>query len=217
MINRRIDINTSKGAIFGMDARIAIVIFSILGLVGAYYTSNKIEEAQTKSVVEQVSVLRNAAMQNIVDNGFDYKLYSSAANSNIFGVYDNASNDLVRGKNNRAYIKSSDPKSESGVTYIQTPVRNIEVDNLNLHTSTVASASSTSTNDCVNTSLDCFYWIKLSSVNEDSFKLLEEHFDGSTTGFDDASAKTTGIIVAPNVDTVNDSATVFVRIGSRRQ
>lgn len=204
-----------KGAVFGMDARIALVVFSILSVVGAYYTVDRVSKAQENSVVDQVKVLRDAAKQNIADNGFDYKLYSTASNSNIFGLSLNASNDLNRGKNNYAYIKTSDSKSTDGQIYIQTPIRNIIVDSSNLHTSTTKDAASTNTSDCSNTLKNCYYFIKLDEVDEESYKLLEAEFDGDTVGFSDTTAKTTGFIVAPSTDSVNDEAIVYVYIGER--
>lgn len=203
-----------RAAVFGMDARIAIVIFSILGAVGAYYTSDIINNAQNDSVVDQVVTLRQAAMQNIIDNDYDYTIDDVNLNGNLFGVY-NAASGLKRGRNNNTYINQTNPTGTVGATLINTPNRVIEVVNDNMYSSDANTGASYKTTDCADTLTECFYWFRLNNVNEESFKLLDGYFDATTGGFADTTSTDEGIIVAPTIDTGNDSAVVLVKIGER--
>lgn len=208
--------NLNKGAIFGVDARIAIMIFSILGVVGAYYSSDVISKAQEESLLSQVKTLRQAAMQNIIDNDNDYTLDNAVLNDNLFGIYvDSSSADLGRGRNNFAYINQTNPSATVGKTLISTPARVIEVDNKNLYSSNAATGVSFNLTDCADTLDNCYYWFKLDNMNEESFKLLDTYFDATAGTFADTPSVEEGVIVAPVIDTGNDIATVLVKVGER--
>lgn len=206
----------TKGAIFGMDARIAIAIFSILGAIGTYYSADIIKEAQHNSVLNQIITLRQAAMQNIADNDYDYTLDDAVLNDNLFGVYaDTSSADLGRGRNNYAYINQTNPSSTVGKTLINTPLRAIEVDNKFLYSSNTVTGASYKKTDCTNTLAECFYWFKINNATQDAFKILDEYYDATTGGFADVGSTNSGIIVAPTIDTGADTAVVLVKVGER--
>jgi len=207
-------IHYKRGAIFGMDARIAIFVFSIIGMVATYYSYDRITEGQQVSLVNQVDTLRNAALQNIADNGFDYLISgTTTANNNIFGQSNGAN--LGRGRNNYAYVNNVNASSSNGEFYIATPNRNIEVDFNYLYASIANNGVSYSYNDCINTSSTCHYWIKFLNVNDESYKLIEEYYDGTSTSFGDATARSTGIVIGQSVNVPTDTAVMLVKVGER--
>ena len=207
-------IHTKRAAVFGMDARIAIIVFSILGVVGAYYAEDVISTAQEKSLVEQVVVLRQAVMQNLADNDYDYTLDDSVLNSNPFGVKDPKSG-LDRGRNNYSYVNVANTSNSKGEATINTPERIIIVTTDNLYASTGANGASYAPTDCVNTSATCYYWFRLINVGNNGFKQLDKYFDGTTGGFTDSTSAGSGIIVARDVNVGTDTSVVLVKVGER--
>lgn len=209
-------INFKKGAVFGADARIAIVIFSILGAMGAYYTGDIISKTQSESVIEQVKTLRQAAKQNIADNGYDYTLADTVLNDNLFGIYEGSSSaDLGRGRNNYAYINQTNPSATVGITLINTSERIIEVVNNNMFSSDASTGASSKTTDCADTLDKCYYWFKMNNVDAASFKTLDTYYDGSAGLFTDTPSIEEGIVVAPSVNIGSDTAVVLIKIGER--
>lgn len=207
-------LQAKKGAMFGIDARIALAIFAMVSVLGAYNSFYKIGKAQDASLVTQVNILRDAARQNIADNGLDYNISGANLNDNIFGIYDSSgSGGLNMGKNNQSYIKQIDASPTDGTGFIQTADSTINYDNKYLYSTT--DFSTFATTDCVNTSATCYYFIKFMNVDEDSFSLLNEYFDAdTTTTYSSAIANLTeGLVVAHNI--VTDIADVYVKVGER--
>tara|TARA_Y100001960_G_scaffold33272_1_gene29658 strand:+ start:92 stop:727 length:636 start_codon:yes stop_codon:yes gene_type:complete len=208
--------NTKKGAIFGIDARIALAVFAMVSLVASYNSFFKIDDAQTASLITQVDTLRKAAMQNIADNDYDYKRDATNLNDNIFGLYDTSgSYGLNFGKNNHSYIKQVDASNVDGEGYIQTPTGVIKFDNKNLYAS--SDLTTFTKTDCSNTLKDCTYWVKLTNVPEEAFINLKDYFDG-LTGLNYSSAIAslqTGIIVPANINAGKTHADVYLNVGER--
>jgi hypothetical protein len=201
-----------KGAIFGMDARIALVIFSVLGLTSAFFAKDVISGKQEETFISQIKTIRDAVKQNIADNGYDFTVDGTKTLSNILGVKNSSeytgTNYYAEGRNNQAYVSMQNIDSK-----LKLPWNIVTVDMNNLYASTnkdPANNAGVSTTDCVNTSRDCFYFVKFSNVDEQTFKLIEAEYDGDTTGFADATAKTTGHIVVNS--TTND---LYMRVGRR--
>lgn len=201
--------HTKRGAVFGMDARIALVIFSILGLTSAYFAKNIIASEQERVFVQQIKDLRTAVKQNLADNGYDFTGDGTNLNGNILGLkHMTSSVSLPEGRNNSPYVSMLNADSR-----IKLPWNVINVDMNRLYASVTidpANDSNSTTTDCANTAKNCYYFVRILYADEKTFKLIEEIFDGETTGLDDTTARTTGIIVASAT-----GSTIFMRVGRR--
>lgn len=201
--------NTKRGAVFGIDARIALIVFSILGLTSAYFAKNIIGLEQEKIFIKQMQDLRTAVKQNLADNGYNFTVDGTNLNGNILGLeHMTSSVNLPEGRNNNSYISMLNIDNR-----IKLPWNVIEVDMNNLYSSVTidpANDNNSTKTDCANTAKNCYYFIKILNVDDKTFKLIEETFDGPTTGLDDTTARTTGLIVASGIGSV-----MFMRVGRR--
>jgi type II secretory pathway pseudopilin PulG len=204
----------NKGGMFGLDARIALAVFSILGLLGSYYSLNYMDDAYNKNVVEQIKTLRQAVMQNLADNGYDYTIDDTNLNSNVFGIKTNTTN-LNRGNNNYSYVNNSNTDSTGTKILIDTAYRVLEVTTNNIYSSDLATGEDYKTTDCAATLVNCFYWFKIDNATQEAFEILDKYYDATTGTFADTASVETGIIVAPTIDSANNTAVVLVKIGER--
>lgn len=201
-----------KGMLFGIDARITLAVITIISAIGYYFAKDKILEFQQQNFVEQVVTLREAAKQNIIDNGGDFSIGATNLNDNLFGLADENPNSLTVGRNKHAYITEPNYAAAANQITISTPTGNINIDAKNLYASTAANGTSSAITDCTETSSTCFYWIKLTNVPKEYYTLIEEHYDGLITNVD---ATTTGIIVAPNQTIDTFTGNIMVNVGRR--
>ncbi|MCP4355536.1 MAG: hypothetical protein GY793_07875 [Proteobacteria bacterium] len=206
-------ITNKKGLIFGLDARITLIIIAVVSGIGFQLTKTKIKDVAEYTFVEQIVTLRKAALQNIADNGFDFSVGAINLNDNLFGIKRNATTtNLKLNKNNYQYINSPDTQSTSGKIVISGATGTIDVNTDNLFASVNEDGLTSATTDCANTSSTCFYWFRLTNVPEEYYVLLEEHFDGSTS---EADAFTSGIVVIPGQDLTTFTGDVLINLGER--
>lgn len=197
----------NRAAAFGIDARITIIIMAILAGLSFYIAQNVIHQYQEQSFVDQVDTLRNAARQNIIDNGLDFAIDAINANDNLFGVSDVDPATLISGRNKYSYITEPDFASIAETGIISTPSAKISVNLKNLFTSTAETGVSALTTDCANTSATCYYWIELSNVLDENYALLENYYDGDVS---ESDAETTGIVVIPG-----QVGRILIKVGER--
>lgn len=72
---------TKKGAMFGLDARIALAIFGALSVISGAALYSAIENSKTTALVNQISEINNAYEQYLLDTGSHVRPTSVGANS----------------------------------------------------------------------------------------------------------------------------------------
>lgn len=203
-----------KGAMFGIDARIALIIFAILGAIAAYYGGNKINKAQITSIIKQIESVRLAFIASATDNGSRSFATDPTANINDDGFNTNSvatSNDLRKGKQNYNYLQNI--KSATNDVVIQSALGDITIDSA-IYSSSTSDASSAVTTDCDETFTQCYYWLKISNLASEYYPYIEEYFDGD---FIPASPSVTehsnGKVILSSI--TDDYAVVYISIGRR--
>jgi type II secretory pathway pseudopilin PulG len=73
-------LSNARGAIFGIDARIAIAIFAALSVTAGYYALGGIEQIRNASIMKELAAVENAMIQMQTDMGIFYQ--QSIAESN---------------------------------------------------------------------------------------------------------------------------------------
>lgn len=196
-----------KAAMFGLDARITIFVMGVIAAITFYLGKNIIQEYQNKNIIEQVEVLRNMALQHIIDNGISVSVDSN----NLFGVsdIDNAIIPISRNKN--SYITEPDFAASANNGVISTPLGNININLKNLVSSVAFSGESYSSSDCPNTSKTCYYWLELKNVPKKYYLLLNKYYDQE----DSSAYRNSEIVAIPGQDLNTYTGNVLINVGER--
>jgi type II secretory pathway pseudopilin PulG len=176
-----------KGAMFGLDARIALAIFGALSVISGAALYSAIKEAKLTKVVTELKEVEKALEQYLLDTGVDLPVHSinpvtrdieqlikDTGTTGWKGPY--LQGEVESGNNSRFIMAGSDAmyfkiKSATDVAW-EAP----EDD------------SGTGDGTCGS---PCYYWIEMRSdgaFTTEDLKSIEEKFD-STSDFDEGNAR----------------------------
>jgi type II secretory pathway pseudopilin PulG len=201
-----------SAVMFGLDARIAIVIMGILGAIVSYYGSDKINDAQDTAILQQINSVRTAFLATMADNG-GISLSSDITSINADGLNSGAvdSTGLYKGKQNYSYIQS--PTFGASNSQIQTPLGNIDV-MPSVYSSDVSTGAVEKTADCPVANSQCYYWLRLDNVPNEYYPLIEDYYDQTPVAVADVTNEgITGLVVI--FDKNSHSVDLGLSIGRR--
>ena len=168
---------TQKGAMFGLDARIALAIFGALSVISGAALYSAIQQSKTTSLATTFTEIEKAVAAYILDTGIDLP------NS---GRYNHAQ-ELVESTQEGwkgPYLDGSQVNTSSNI-YISGLASGAWISILNQQNIDLGNVEKTILTDCVAGTKNCHYWIKAytSSLgfgdSTDIINRLDEHFDGS--------------------------------------
>jgi type II secretory pathway pseudopilin PulG len=173
---------SKKGAMFGLDARIALAIFGALSVISGAALYSAIKDAKATAQLTQLREIVKASEAYYLDNG------KNVANSNNYSVY---SADLVTNRENLntwkgpylSYTRYNDYSINSNLGANLTPPPTYSLRFLKADTWPVNNVRQL----CVFNNNNCTEWVVLASGNtadakeivEDIFNLLDEKVDDS--------------------------------------
>ena len=159
---------------FGLDARIALVIFGALSVISGAALYSAIKESRVVSILATISEVEKAIEQYILDTGEDLPLYSLTTTSTAELVV--SSNVSWQGP----YLSYS-PITTSTATE-QTQLYHSEYERIVIDRAPLRDFSSSvsvgSCDDVANADYTCFYWAFLGSVDLATVKKIDLKVDG---------------------------------------
>lgn len=171
-------IKLNKGAMFGLDARIALAIFGALSLISGAALYSAIQQSKVISLVADLNEIGKAYTAFTLDTGQDIpELTNPILYANTYDLIENVNN---YPNWNGPYLPY--PKNSADVTYrsLQHPIY-YAVRTAPLHDGTWGN---TNLGDCTS-GTNCYVWVMINNVPHDIAKAADIYVDGSfdkTTG-----------------------------------
>ena len=161
---------TTRAAMFGLDARIALAIFGALSVISGAALYSAIQQATVVYLTSQLNEVSKAIEEFMLDTGQDLSINST---SFFYGdLVDDNSGTILNW--NGPYI--SIPGTLSG-TDSRLYLNEQRYGNLILRTLPSNIGGSTATSPC--SSLPCYYWIQLNGVPNELVKTVDRYIDGT--------------------------------------
>jgi len=157
----------NKGAMFGLDARIALAIFGALSVISGAALYNAIQQARTVQLAASLSELEKAVSAYMLDTGVD--------------VIDSADNIAPA-------VLSIKDLQVSSVTGWQGPYLNYETTANDYHLNfpgygliaiTKANTTDNTREDICTALTDCYYIFSMRDIPDELKKSLDEYIDGA--------------------------------------
>ncbi|HAG53006.1 MAG TPA: hypothetical protein DCL21_04375 [Alphaproteobacteria bacterium] len=164
-----------KGAMFGLDARIALAIFGALSVISGAALYSAIQQSKIVSIVTELNEVSKAIESFMLDVGSDMKL-NGFSNFYIGDLVDNANS--INGWKGPYFPKiGALGGGVSGREYLDHPgYGNILLRDLD---SNLGGVNYSNPNNC--SAAPCYYWIQLTSVDPSITKAIDEYVDGSAS------------------------------------
>lgn len=181
-------IKSQHGALFGMDARITLAIFSGLSVIAGTAGYGYIQQTNVTALATELDNISKAYTNFQLDTG----------------VSTNKFNDLLTSDGgqlgwNGPYMNMSSEKSNKFGIY--SLVYGIEM----------RKVKGTSPRPCLNPRDNCFVWLRLSEVPSELSSQVDEHIDGAT---DEKGSPESGRLLV-EVDQGTDKAVLHYRLSKK--
>ena len=163
-----------KGAMFGLDARIALAIFGALSVISGATLYSAIQEAKITTIISDANEINKAVEAFMLDTGQDLKYVASSVDYE--GLISNADN-VPNWKGPYASLPGT-LTNGVGMKYLTHSDYG-----LIFHRYFQADLGGASVSNC--TARPCYYWLMFTDIGEDTVKIIDEKIDGSaspTTG-----------------------------------
>lgn len=150
-----------RGALFGLDARIALAIFGLISIVAGYYSLSKLTTARYTAFLKELLNYESAILQIQTDLGVFYQFTIDGSDGiKDFNAIEDGTNILSRytAKWNGPYIDGIARNHPLYGTYT-----------INYRQANYA--------DTCNISNDCYVWLTIDSIPENVFAFLNKYFD----------------------------------------
>jgi len=167
----------SKGALFGLDARVALAIFGVLSIITGTALYKSFQEASVTAILAEMNNINKAFTNYLIDTG-TYPKISPDANGSNGGL---KIEELITSsmKNwDGPYISLTDNWSDTdGI--LEHPTYN----NITAYSKAdmLWSSPFSSSTKCLLTSDTCFIYICYNGITENMKKLLDIKIDGTTS------------------------------------
>ena len=165
--------NYKKGAMFGLDARIALAIFGALSVISGAALYSAIQDAKVTAAITEMNEIGKAWEAYYLDTGRSFDPVNTDSTNVSYYIF--KTNNLIL---NSGYDGWSGPYVSYQVSgdHLNHPVHgDISIMRLTTDVDWNHWGSGTCT-----TGRSCFIWIYINSIdNEDLAKLIDERIDGS--------------------------------------
>ena len=165
----------NKGAMFGLDARIALAIFGALSVISGAALYSAIQQAKVTSLVTTLNEMEKAYESYLLDTGTHMPLDSTDVNNSTIEMDELFSSSVNDWKGPYISIpRSTNADWTEGL---------LDLPNYGFTNFLIAPNKNwTSSNNCTSdTTVDCFSWIIVRDVPLTTAKELDLLFDGSAT------------------------------------
>jgi hypothetical protein len=163
-----------KGAMFGLDARIALAIFGALSVISGAALYSAIQQSKVVSIVTEIDSLSKAIEGFMLDTGIDI---SDNGFSNFFVGDLIIEPSGVTGWKGPYFPKIGDLLGTDSKLYMDHPIygnylfRNLDSD--------LGGTNYSNPNPC--TTKPCYYWIQINGLDANLAKAIDEYIDGSVS------------------------------------
>jgi type II secretory pathway pseudopilin PulG len=164
--------NTKKGAMFGLDARIALAIFGALSVISGAALYSAIQNAKVVSIIANLNEVSKAIEAYMLDTGQDITPY---------GTTDSVLRDLIEkpigvtGWNGPYINRKNNAVSATHGVFFDFPEYNTNLAARRLDDNLGAA----NYGQC--TIGPCYYWISAGNITESAARAVDEYIDGSYT------------------------------------
>jgi len=169
-----------KGAMFGLDARIALAIFGALSVISGAALYSAIKEARVTSYIVELREISKAVEQYMLDTGENLpKVTSSTYAADIEKLISSTKSDWKG-----PYLSSEYNSTSKGFkTLLPDPDSTIYVDIVDDAKGFGGGAGYSAAAACSSSATSCSYWPRYNHVDLDVVNAIEEKIDG-TIDFD---------------------------------
>ena len=182
------NLKSQKGALFGMDARITLAIFSGLSVIAGTAGYGYMQQTQVTSLATE--------LDNISKAYANFQLDTSVNTKNFSDLLNNDGGQL--GWNGPYMIMSSDKHVSFGTYSLEYGIEMRKI-------------KGKSPRPCVNRRDLCFVWAKLTEVPSTLATAVDEHIDGE---LDEKGTPDSGRLLV-DLDQSTDKATLYYRISRK--
>ena len=160
-----------KGAMFGLDARIALAIFGALSVISGAALYSAIQQSKVIAIVSELNEVSKAIEAFMLDTGVD--VGQTGGTNFYFGDLVNNSSSFD-GWKGPYFPEIGELAGASSREYIDHPLYgNILLRDLE---SNLGGANYSHPNNC--SAAPCYYWVQLNGMNESLTKAIDEYVDG---------------------------------------
>lgn len=181
-------LKSQKGALFGMDARITLAIFSGLSVIAGTAGYGYMQQTQVTSMATELDNISKAYTNFMLDTGVNTKTFKDLLNNDGGQL----------GWSGPYMHMSSDRHVSYGLYSLEYGIEMRKV-------------KGTSPRPCINPRDLCFVWLKLSDIPAVLASTVDEHIDGSI----DAKGSPDSGRFLVDIDTATDKASVYYRISRK--
>ena len=178
-------LKSQRGALFGMDARITLAIFSGLSVIAGTAGYGYMQQTQITSMATELDNISKAYTNFMLDTSVNTKTFSDLLNNDGGQL----------GWNGPYMIMSSDRHVSYGTYTLE---YGIEMRKIN----------GKSPRPCINPRDLCFVWLKLTDVPSTLAAAVDEHIDGA---IDEKGSPESGRLLV-DIDQATDKAAIYYRI-----
>lgn len=190
-------VNNSRGALFGMDARIAMAIFASITVVIGYFSFGKINSAKDSALLKELTAIHNSIQnyQTDMTTFYQFTIDTSNGTNDFIALYD-SSTILAnyQGNWNGPYYSAISPNHHVYGSF----------------TLTYAQADRSA---CLS-STDCYVWIGLTQVDQEMWEAVNSFVDEQWGSAPEVAGHTIGKVQA---DGTTDPRTLFYRSVPRKR
>lgn len=197
MFNNFHSLKSQRGAMFGLDARLAMVIFGSLAVIVGMTVFMTVPKIQAKSLVQDIASYKAAV------EGMQYDVRDSV--SNIITTGGSADIKRFQALNDRSVVEAADQPRWMG-PYLQSRTSDATVhENFGQMYLIEAARDDYTTIACA----DCFYWLRIDDVPENAYIIVNNELDGEG----EASPATSGKVRWEADDGLNPDR-LYVRLAN---
>jgi len=168
-------INYNKGAMFGLDARIALAIFGTLSVIGGAALYNAIQNSKATAAISSMSEVGKAWEQHYLDTGKEILEVHSNGLLKINELVTNIGQDGWKGPYiPYELINDRELQANNNMSF---QIAILTGDNTWITSELPENASTQA--ECV-AGVKCAIWVKLGPVNSSVAKVMDQQYDGAT-------------------------------------
>jgi len=182
-------LKSQKGAMFGLDARIALAIFGILSAGAGTMIFGIIAESRATALTRELDSVEQAYTNFVFDTGINTTTFTDLTDdSNVTNGWD-------------------------GPYFTAIGDNHVQYGTYSLVEGLTTAATDPTTNACPAPPADCFMWVSLTEVPDQTALDIQEKMDGKHTAVGGTDTNSDGKFRISTVAGNND--TIFFRIAKR--
>ena len=178
-----------KGAMFGLDARIALAIFGALSVISGAALYSAIQQSKVTALATELTEITKAVEQYVLDVGEDINLLGGGVGTTL--AYQELMESTKPGWKG-PYLSYEGNTTNGGLTHF----KHQYYDRMAIDLKVSAEDGFTACVDPASAGKNCYYWVFLGDMDDSLKKAIDLHFDGTedlTKGIIHTQTHPTGI------------------------